>query len=100
MKKEIERLINSDNAMININRYCRLERWTRDAVGNEVDKLAVIFSITHVNDFTAEITARDWKGVVAEIRSSIAAAFSKAASEYAKQLDNGYLPNAGIHEIL
>ena len=99
MEKEIERLINSNNAMLNINRYCRLERWTKDAAGNDVDKLAVIFSITRVNDFTKEIAARNWKDIVNEVNDLTITAFGKAAVSYINQLNSGYLPTISeIHQ--
>lgn len=90
MKKEIMQLIESEDATLQINKYCRLHRWTK-SVSQEVDRLEVVFSITNMFSHTYEIKARDWRGIVAEVQEAQTKAFADAADAYNKQLGNGYL---------
>lgn len=91
MKKEIINLINSANATLTINKFCKIRRWTKDALNNDVDRLEVEFSIKHVYDYSAEINARDWQGVINEVQEHQTKAFAAAAATYNKELKNGYL---------
>lgn len=91
MKKEIMELINSENASIRINKFLRLDRWKKDAIGNKVDKLEAIFSIQHISSRHFEIKSRDYNGIIEEIQECQTKAFFEAAEEYNKQLKNGYI---------
>lgn len=92
MKKQITNLIGStEPTTLKINRYCTLYRWTKDAIGTEVDCLEVRFDIFHVSSHIYKIEARDWRGVVAEVQEAQIKAFADAAATYNKQLTNGYI---------
>lgn len=97
MKKEINELLKSERAYLNINEYCSLKRWTKDAYNEVVDCLEVEFSITSKFDYIAKIESRDWQGIVAEIQEHQAKAFASAAEKYNSELKAGYLrKKAGI----
>lgn len=89
MKNEITKLLDSDNSILKINNFCQLRRWKKDALGNDVDKLVMEFSLTHKYSHTYEIAARDWRGVVEEVQAAQTKAFADAAEELNKQLANG-----------
>lgn len=92
MKNAITNLINStEPATLKINQFCTLHRWTKDAIGTEVDCLEARFSITHSTSHIYKIEARDWRGVVAELQEAQTKAFMDAAATYNKQLANGYI---------
>lgn len=91
MKKEIIALVNSKEGRLKINNYCTLERWTKSALNEDVDRLRVVFSITHVQSHTFEIQSREWRDIVDEVVAAQTKAFAEAASEYNKQLTHGYI---------
>lgn len=91
MKKEINHLLESENASLKVNNYCTLHRWTKDILNNDVDRLVATFSITHYSSHSYEIKARDWQGIVAEVQESQTKAFTASADELNKQLANGYI---------
>lgn len=91
MKKEIEKLLTSERADLRINQYALLHRWTKTADGRDVDWLELTISIVHSADHSYRIKARDWEGIVAEVRGAMAEAFVDAAQTFDKRLANGYL---------
>lgn len=91
MKKEIENLLNSENAYLDLNKLCCLHRWQKNAFGEPVDCLKVEFSITSTFDYREEITARDWRGIVEQVRDAHTRAFAKASEVLSTELKAGYI---------
>lgn len=91
MKKEIENLLNSENAYLDLNKFCCLHRWQKNAFGEPVDCLKVEFSITSTFDYREEITARDWRGIVEQVREAHTRAFAKASEVLSTELKAGYI---------
>lgn len=91
MKKEIENLLNSENAYLDLNKFCCLHRWQKNAFGEPVDCLKVEFSITSTFDYREEITARDWRGIVEQVRDAHTRAFAKASEVLSTELKAGYI---------
>lgn len=91
MKKEIIELVNSKEGTLKINNFCELHRWTKSALNEDVDRLEVIFSITHYMSHIVEIQSREWKSIVDEVVSAQNKAFADSANELNKQLLNGYI---------
>lgn len=91
MKKEIENLLNSENAYLDLNKFCCLHRWQKNAFGEPVDCLKVEFSITSAFDYREEITARDWRGIVEQVREAHTRAFAKASEVLSTELKAGYI---------
>ncbi len=89
MKKEIIELLNSTDATLKINPYCTLHRWTK-ALGLDVDNLEACFDLLPAYVVTHyEITARDWRGIVAEVQEIQAQAFADLAKRLNSDLANG-----------
>ena len=91
MKKEIENLLNSENAYLDLNKFCCLHRWQKNAFGEPVDCLKVEFSITSAFDYREEITARDWREIVEQVREAHTRAFAKASEVLSTELKAGYI---------
>lgn len=91
MKNKITDLLNRDDATLKINSFCELRRYQKNALGNPVDRLDAVFSITHSSDFVVTISARDWRGVIEELRTAQRKAFAEAAETLDRQLENGYI---------
>lgn len=69
MKKEILNLVNSEEGELRINQYFKLERWTKDALNESVDKLALSCNIVESSRGLIEIKSRDFLGIKEEISS-------------------------------
>ena len=91
MKKEIENLLNSENSYLKLSNFCTLHRWQKNAFGEPVDCLKVEFSITTTYDYSEYITARDWRGVVEQVRAAHTRAFTKASEILSTELKAGYI---------
>lgn len=91
MKKEIETLLNSENSYLKLNNFCELHRWQKNAFGEPVDCLQAEFSITRAFDYLEYITARDWQGVVEQVREAHVKAFAKASEILSTELKAGYI---------
>ena len=91
MKKEIEKLMESQDAYLDVNKYCTLHRWQQNAFGVPVDCLVAEFNITRAFDYIEDITARDWHGVVEQVREAHSRAFADAAKTLSTELKAGKL---------
>ena len=91
MKKELNALINSEDATLKINAFCYLHRWTKNALGENIDCLTVTFDLNYVSSHTYYLAARDWQGIVAEVQEAQTKAFADAAATFNTQLKNGYI---------
>lgn len=94
MKKEIMNLLNSENGSFRINNISKLERWTKDGIGNDVDMLIIRFDpVNGVNfgDDTVRIDSRDFDGIIADCRRAINNHMNTVTNKLLEQLQNGYI---------
>ena len=91
MKKEIENLIRSEDALLRLSPFCALHRWTKDGIGNPVDHLTADFRILSSHDASIEIQSRDWNGILAEVQEAQARVFAEAAKTLNREIANGYI---------
>ena len=92
MKKEIMNALKAKEATVKINEICTLHRWTKDALGDEVDRLTVSFpyivGIKGGKEY--DIVARDYNGIIYEISECMGDYLTACAEEAAKNLRAGY----------
>lgn len=70
MKKEILKLLKSEQGTLKVNEICYLRRWTKDGLGQEVDGLNLEFyTINNVSHsiYPTTIVSRDWNKIVEEV---------------------------------
>lgn len=91
MKREIMKLLRQSEGYLSINKFCALHRYTKDALGREVDVLNLEISISTSYDYIIEIKSRDFKDVVDEIKQYQTKAFKEIAEKFNEELENGYL---------
>lgn len=89
MKKQIEALL-KNNGLIS-DSFSTLSRWTKDALGSEVDRLELRINPVGGVEFSKcfEIAARDADGVVTEVSERTAQAFAEIGEEIARMIKNG-----------
>lgn len=96
MKKNIMNLINSESdegICFRLNNVSYLKRWTRDALGNDVDKLVLEFdNINNVNFslYDKEIKSRDYDGIISECQQITETFFAKVSKTLVSNLKTGY----------
>lgn len=93
MKKEIEALLRSDDAVLRLNKFCELRRWKVYELGEtepKYDGLKVVFNINHAHDYSDDIYSRDWEGIVEEVKRAQEQAFLTACEKLNTQLASGY----------
>lgn len=93
MKKNIIKLLQSDNGVYRLNNISYLVRWTNDGLGNEVDYLTINFeNINGVNyGFSFYIIkARDYDGIIAECEKATNKYLTEVAKRITKDLKAGY----------
>lgn len=73
-----------------INQYCRLYRYTKTALGDDVDMLKADFSIGH-HTCSVEVKSRDFREIISELSIAMKDAFDNARNEFVKELQNGYI---------
>lgn len=69
MKKEIIRLVNSEEGSFRLNNISTLRRWTKDGLGKDVDRLELDFDCINNVCFSicdCEIESRDYDGIIKE----------------------------------
>lgn len=88
MKKEFERLLAMKNGYLRVNSLAILHRWQEDMLGDDVDGLRIDFnSPTGRSSFySADIQARDTKGIAEEIAMHTKAFAEKWAKEEANRV--------------
>ena len=91
MKKEIETLLNGENSYLNLNKFCRLHRWQKNAFGELVDCLIAEFSIVSAFDEIETITARNWREIIEQVREAHKKAFESAGKRLSNELKAGYI---------
>lgn len=98
MKKEIEKLINSEDAFLNINPFCTLHRWTKSAIGEQTDSLTATFHVLSSADRVVNIENRDWVGIVEAIGDAQEEFFSEIAKKLNSDLGAGYIYGNAVRE--
>ncbi len=93
MKKEILNLINSKEGTYKLNNVSYLKRWTKTAIGEDVDMLELRFK--NLNDvcfsiYDTEIKSRDYEGIIKECQMLTERYFNEVASTLCKNLGAGY----------
>lgn len=69
MKKELMSVVNSEDGVFKLNNISYLKRWTKNAIGDNVDMLVLEFNnINNVNYSICdrEIKSRDYDGIIKE----------------------------------
>ena len=92
MKKEIIKLVKSDDGIFKLNNICCLRRWTKSALNEDVDKLALVFlNINNVNyGGIYYITARDYDGIIKECETAINQFLKNVSDRLIVDLEAGY----------
>ena len=91
MKKEIMSVVNSENATLKVTQFGTLRRWTKDAIGTPVDKLAIEISIKERRMIPYEIKSRTYSEIIEEIDEAIKDYFDTISSETRSAFRNGRL---------
>ena len=92
MKKEIMKLVKSEEGTFRLNNISRLYRWTTSALNEKVDCLTIEFdNINNVNFGLSEnIESRDYDGIIAECQKATTSFLTAVALELNKNMENGY----------
>lgn len=99
MKKDIMNLIDfksdetKDVEYFRLNNVSYLKRWTKDAFGNDIDRLEINFdTINDVNFsiYDREIKSRDYEGIIRECQEITKAFFDEVSATLIKNLGAGY----------
>lgn len=91
MKKEILKLLESQNERLKINNFCCLHRWQKDALNQTVDYLEIEFSGISYNQKTVEIEERGWQDIVERVQKEQTKFFNELSVTLNSDLKNGYL---------
>ena len=92
MKKEIIKLVNSEEGTFRLNNISRLRRWTTSALNEKVDCLFIEFdNINHVHfGLSEKIESRDYDGIIAECQEATTSFLTAVALELNQNMENGY----------
>lgn len=91
MKKEIEKLLKSEDAYLKLNKFCTLHRWTQNAFGERVDCLEAQFSVLSEFDYIEMVKSRIWREIVDEVCELQQKVFKVVGETLSKELKNGYI---------
>ena len=84
--QEIQRLLASENATFEVNKYCKLHRFKKDCFGNAVDVFEAVFTISEDFSSIYEIQNRKPQAIVRELARCQSAAFSLATGSFNDKL--------------
>lgn len=93
MKKEIMNLITSSEGQFRINNISYLKRWTKDGMGEDVDKLTLEFdNINNVcfSIYDQEIKSRDYDGIIRECQELTKRFMQEVERELLNNIRVGY----------
>lgn len=93
MKKEIMELLQKDDGYFDLNKHSYLERNSRNAMGERVDELSIVFHQINGIYYTPsifKISARDYEGIIKECASATEAFFTEVSKRTVKELFAGY----------
>lgn len=96
MKKEITTLLAANDGKLQLNSFCTLGRYTKNALGMDVDELVAYFSIISSCDRMVHIQSRDWQGIIQEVQAAQTEVFASAAEKLNSELANGYIRGSGL----
>ena len=86
-------MVNSEEGTFRLNNISYLRRWSKDALGNNVDKLVIEFD--NINNvcfslYDREIKSRDYEGIIGECEEKIQLFLSEVSKELCSNLKAGY----------
>ena len=90
MKKELQRLLNSSSATLQINQYFKLKRFTEDILSNDIDVLQLESNLLSSCSNITEIKSRDFEGIIQEIKQAMQNDFDNARDKLLSDFENGY----------
>ena len=93
MKKEIMNLITTREGQYRINNISYLKRWTKDGMGEDVDKLTLEFdNINNVcfSIYDQEIKSRDYDGIIRECQELTKRFMQEVERELLNNIRVGY----------
>lgn len=93
MKKELMAVVNSSEGYFRLNNIASLKRWTKNAIGEDVDRLTIEFdNINNVNFIAPEheIVSRDYEGIITECNEKTQLFLDAVAQRLCSELSNGY----------
>lgn len=100
MKKEIEKLLASENGRLEINSMFELHRWQKDALGNKVNELTLeLRNINNVNYnivCIVHIAGRTYTRIMKEIESNMRILIEELEERLISNVRTGYLENPKI----
>lgn len=93
MKKEIMNLVNSEQGIFRLNNISFLKRWTKDAIGNDVDKLMLEFDTINnvsigIRNF--DVLGRDYESIIEECQKITSKYLLSVSDELCKNIRSGY----------
>ena len=93
MKKELLKILDSEDATFRLNNISYLHRWTKDALGNDVDRLELEFD--HINGtcfslYDGNIKRRDYDWIIRESQEITQAFFTEVSHRLCSNLRAGY----------
>lgn len=79
---------------VKINNISRLERWTKNAISEPVDKLIIRFAyvLGCTGGKSYEIKSRTYTAIIDEIKQHTRAYLAECATWICKDIDAGYVP--------
>lgn len=93
MKKAIVNLINSDKGEVRLNNVATLRRWTKNALGMDVDELKLDFdniNSVHFGIYDTNIKSRDYDGIIKECCTLTEKFFAEVSRSLCNDLKAGY----------
>lgn len=94
LKKDIVALVKSNKGEVKINRICKLVRWTKDGLGDEVDKLELQFCRLGGNGVYqtgVEIYGREYTDIEVEVAYEIKKYLEAEAKNMINDLRASYI---------
>lgn len=91
MKKEIMNLLKKEEGKLKINDRFQLNRYTKDALNEDVDVLRLEGNLINVFAYSKEIQSREFSGIKEEIEAAMKEALEEYAEKLLKDFRNGYL---------
>lgn len=93
MKKELMAIVNSEEGTFKLNNISYLKRWTKSALGEDVDKLVLEFN--NINNvcysiYDREIKSRDYDGIIKECEELTKRFMDEVSRKLCSNLRAGY----------
>lgn len=92
LKKEIMAALEAEDAVVQLNELARIRRWKKDALGEDVDRMQVVFKYVAgvKGGWRSDIEARDYDGILEEVGSATRKYMEMCADQMAKNMKAGY----------